>query len=149
MFLQLRVLKHENSDERYEEVLGRRGHFTLHSVVAVLSYLVFGLLPPLMYGFTFRESNNRDYKLIVFAAASLLCIIILSLGKSYTRTPPKAYMKTAMYYVGLWAMVCGVSYVAGELLELLLQKLGLFESSSSVAMTFGDFRPGKMPWASI
>ncbi|KAL8151348.1 hypothetical protein V2J09_021156 [Rumex salicifolius] len=131
----LRVLKHESSNERYEEVLGQPGHFTLHSVVAVVSYLVFGLIPPLVYGFSFRESDVRDHKLIVVASASLVCILLLALAKAHTRAPPsRAYTKTLTYYVALWVMVCGVSYAAGELLDFLLQKLGLFESTTSIGI---------------
>lgn len=144
----LRVFKQDTSNERYEEVLGRPGHFTFHSTIAVISYIVFGLMPPVIYGFTFRESDNRDYKLIAVALASLLCILLLAFGKAYARTHPRAYRKTIMYYVSLWVMVCGVSYAAGELFDFVLQKLGLFKSSSSAAMAVGEVRPLNRPWVS-
>ncbi|KAE9464681.1 hypothetical protein C3L33_03439, partial [Rhododendron williamsianum] len=49
-----------------------------------------------VYGFTFRVSDNVDYKLIAVAGASLLCIIILAIGKVYVQSQrtPKAYLKT-------------------------------------------------------
>nr|XP_027093218.1 membrane protein of ER body-like protein isoform X3 [Coffea arabica] len=75
----------ETNESRYEEQLGRKEHFFFHATLAVLSYLVFGLIPPVIYGFTFRESDDRDYKILAVAAASLLCIVILAIAKAYTR----------------------------------------------------------------
>ncbi|GMH28174.1 hypothetical protein Nepgr_030017 [Nepenthes gracilis] len=130
----LRVLKHETSVERYESQLGRIGYFPIHATFAVLSYLVFGLLPPIIYAFSFRESNNRDLKLVTLASSSLLCIILLALGKAYARSPPKYYIKTLAYYVSLGITVSGASLIIGDLVKLLMDKLGWFESSYSLIM---------------
>ncbi|KAK9724102.1 hypothetical protein RND81_05G048400 [Saponaria officinalis] len=124
----LRVLKHEHTRERYESQLGRPGHYMLHAVVAIASYLVFGLMSPIIYGFTFRKSDNKDYKIATLAVAALACITLLSVAKAYVRSPPKAYTKTVFYYVSLGVMVSGLGYVAGDVINTLLKKFGIFDS---------------------
>nr|BAM64844.1 hypothetical protein [Beta vulgaris] len=145
----LRVLRHEQATERYEDQLGRPGHYVLHAIVAILSYLVFGLLSPIIYGFSFRKSDNKDYKLATLAAASLACITILSIAKAYVRRPPKSYLKTIFYYVVMGFMVSGVGYVAGDLINMLLKKLGVFDPKAPVTM-MPVLEAGAMkgPWSS-
>ncbi|KAK3042800.1 hypothetical protein RJ639_001073 [Escallonia herrerae] len=120
--------------DRYQELLGRRSDFTLHAVIAVLSFLVFGLVPPVVYGFSFRTSDDKELKLLVVAAAALVCITVLAAGKAYVRRPPKSYFKTVVYYFTSGLMVSGVSYAVGILIKKLLEKLGLFESSLAVTL---------------
>ncbi|GFY83924.1 hypothetical protein Acr_03g0006980 [Actinidia rufa] len=105
----------EGAADRYKELLGRRENFLLHATVAVLSFLILGLLPPVVYGFSFRESDNRDFKLVTVAVASLLCIIILAIGKAYVQRPPKSYLKTIIYFVIMGFMASGISYAAGDI----------------------------------
>ncbi|XP_072995815.1 membrane protein of ER body-like protein isoform X4 [Typha latifolia] len=115
---------------RYWMLLGRRGNFRLHAIVAILSYILVGILPPLIYGFSFQKSNNREYKLIAVAAASLLCVAPLAIGKAHVY-PQKTYIKTLSYYLGLGITVAGLSYVAGVMLTRLVDKLGLVDQNSS------------------
>ncbi|XP_024995493.1 membrane protein of ER body-like protein isoform X2 [Cynara cardunculus var. scolymus] len=119
-----------SSEDRYQQLLGRRADFALHMVVCLLSYLVFGFLPPVVYGFSFRESNNRDLKLVMVAAASVICIMILAAGKAYVQN--KSYFKTIAYYVTFGFMVSGASYLFGDLIVKLLEKMGIFHSGSVV-----------------
>ncbi|KAH7853917.1 hypothetical protein Vadar_008055 [Vaccinium darrowii] len=104
--------------DRYQELLGRRENFLLHATVAVLSFLIFGLIPPVVYAFSFRVSDNVDYKLIAVAGAALLCITILATGKVYVQRPPtNAYVKTIIYYIvmGFMASVLGRRHHWGKL----------------------------------
>lgn len=116
--------------DRYGELLGQRKHFLLHATFAMLSYFVFGLTPPVIYGFTFRKSDDRDYKLIAVAAASLLCVIILAAAKAYTQRANKfsKYFKTILSYVIAAGMVSGVGYAAGHLIKRLMDDMGWFNS---------------------
>lgn len=98
-------------------------------VFAVLSYIIFGLLPPVVYGFAFRKSDNKEHKLIAVAASSLLCVSLLALGKAHVR-PQKDYIKSLFYYLGLAIPATGLSYVAGVMIDRLLRELGLFDSST-------------------
>ncbi|KAH9611312.1 hypothetical protein KSS87_023674 [Heliosperma pusillum] len=123
----LRALKHEHATEHYEAQLGRPGHYMLHAVVAIISYLVFGLMSPIIYGFSFRKSDNKDYKLATLAATAIACIALLSAAKAYVRNPPKGYIKTVFYYISLGFMVSGLGYVAGDTINMLLKKLGVFD----------------------
>ncbi|KAI3457896.1 hypothetical protein Pfo_014559 [Paulownia fortunei] len=134
--------------DRYKELLGRRQNFILHAIVAIISYLIFGLVPPVVYGFSFRKTDNKQLKLVVVAAASLLCIVILAIGRAYVRRPPKPYLKSVITFVILGLMVSGVSYAAGELVERLLEKLGLFRSSSVSNLLVPEMTPTGSAWAS-
>lgn len=118
------------SNEKYEQVLGRKGHFLFHSTFAVFSYLVFGFVAPTTYGFAFRESDDKDYKIIAVAVAGFACVLLLSIGKAYVKGADRlgSYVKTILYYVTMAISVSGVAYAAGDLIGMLLDKFGLFES---------------------
>ncbi|KAJ4776684.1 Vacuolar iron transporter (VIT) family protein [Rhynchospora pubera] len=123
-----------NEDEmgRYWALLGRKGHFGLHASVAIISYIFFGLLPPLVYAFSFRKTDNSEYKMIAVAASSLVCIAILSLGKAHVRLP-RTYFTTMLSYITIGVSASGLSYVAGLLLKQLIESLGLFDQGLSPA----------------
>lgn len=101
-------------------------------VVSLISYLVFGFLPPVVYGFSFRESNNKNFKLLTVAAASIVSIMSLAAGKAYVQSPRKSYFKTISYYVVLGFMVSGASFLFGDLIMMLLEKIDIFDSGSVV-----------------
>ncbi|XP_020277166.1 membrane protein of ER body-like protein isoform X2 [Asparagus officinalis] len=144
------------SDEqigRYWEKLGKREHFRRHAVFAILSYIIFGLLPPVIYGFAFRKSDNKEYKLIAVAASSLLCVAMLAIGKAHVR-PQKDYIKLILYYLAIAVPASGLSYVAGVMIDRLLVELGLFipnmtppSPPSSVELL--GFGSGSSSWASL
>lgn len=122
-------------ENRYQQLLGRKENFWLHANVAILSYIVFGLVPPTVYGFSFRESDDRDYKLVAVACASLLCIFFLALGKGHVTRPRRTQFKSVLTYLSIGVSVSGLSYLFGVLLERLFTKLGLFDESSAATMS--------------
>ncbi|KAL8244463.1 hypothetical protein R6Q59_010721 [Mikania micrantha] len=127
-------LKNERTrktEDRYQQLLGQRSNFPLHMVVSLLSYLIFGFLPPTVYGFSFHESNDKDLKLLMVAAASIVCIMILAAGKAYVQSPRKSYFKTIGYHVVLGFMASGVSYAFGGLIIKLLEKMDVFDEGSA------------------
>ena len=109
--------------------------------VAILSFFIFGLVPPVVYGFSFRQSDDKDLKLAAVAGASLVCIILLALGKGHFRKPHRTYFRTVLYYVAMGIMASGISYLVGQLIKKLLEQLGLFESSSAVSVSFLETIP--------
>ncbi|XP_071929238.1 membrane protein of ER body-like protein isoform X3 [Coffea arabica] len=133
--------------DRYKELLGSRENFLLHTIVVTLSFVVFGLIPPIVYGFSFLKSGNRELKLLAAAAASLLCILVLATGKEYVRRPPKSYVKTIAYYILLGFMASGISYAVGQLIKSLLEKLH-FQSNSPVFQGLSKMMPTAAEWAS-
>lgn len=152
IFHGLRELKNEQQNgqvDRYEESLGRRGRFSLHATVAVISYLLFGLVPPVTYGFSFYKSDNRDYKIAAVAAASFVCIFLLSIAKAHVQKPPKSYIKTVLHYLSIWITVTGVSYLVGELIQYIIEKLGLFESSTVTLVPLLEAGSMNRGWASF
>ncbi|XP_060204047.1 uncharacterized protein LOC132632217 isoform X2 [Lycium barbarum] len=139
----------EKHVDRYREQLGRRENFTVHAVLVVLSYIIFGLVPPVIYGFSFRHSDDKELKIVAVAAASLVCILMLSTGKAYVQRAPKPYFKTIAAYVILGFTVSGVSYAAGILFKRLLEKLGLFQPSSTVNLFLPEMPGSGAAWASL
>ncbi|KAL3615957.1 hypothetical protein CASFOL_040251 [Castilleja foliolosa] len=136
------VVETSNRDkDKYQELLGTRGHFLLHSTFAVLSFLLFGLMPPVIYGFAFRESDDKDYKILAVAAASFACILVLAIVKAYVQKLSKwsEYVKTVFYYVTMAISVSGVSYAAGDLFKMLMERLGWFEPDPTVAPTWASY----------
>ncbi|XP_044361425.1 uncharacterized protein [Triticum aestivum] len=113
--------------------LGRRSKARLHMILALLSYIVFGLLPPILYGLSFRESNDRENKMTAVAGASLACISFLALGKAHVKGAPRTYFKTLMYYLTVAVSSSGLSYVAGVLITRLLVYFGIIEQGGSAA----------------
>ncbi|KAF3685365.1 hypothetical protein T459_09752 [Capsicum annuum] len=139
----------EKHVDRYREQLGRRENFTLHAVLVVLSYIIFGLVPPVTYGFSFRKSDDKELKIVAVAAASLVCILMLATGKAYVQRAPKPYFKTISTYIILGFTVSGVSYAAGILFKRLLEKLGLFQPSSPPNLFLPEMPGTGAAWASL
>ena len=54
----------------------------------LFSHMVFGLLPPVLYGLLFGESNDREKKMMDVAGASLASIALLALGKVMATEEP-------------------------------------------------------------
>ncbi|KAJ1427953.1 vacuolar iron transporter-like protein [Sesbania bispinosa] len=135
-----------NTDARvdqYNELLGQRENFFLHAFIAILSFIVFGLVPPVVYGFSFRESDDKDFKLAAVAGASLLCITVLSIAKAHIKRPNSysTYFQTVFYYVSTGALASVLSYLAGDLVKKLIERLGWFEKpASNFALQIPGFR---------
>ncbi|TVU01216.1 hypothetical protein EJB05_53343 [Eragrostis curvula] len=131
------------NDERvghYWQQLGRRTKYRLHMVIAILSYILFGLLPPVIYGLSFRESDNRENKMMAVAAASLACIALLAIGKAHVKTT-RTYFTTLLYYLSVGFSGSGLSYVVGVLITRLLAHFGLIDQGGS-APTAAPSPPG-------
>ncbi|MED6193512.1 hypothetical protein PIB30_020124 [Stylosanthes scabra] len=104
------------------------------NVVVVLSFLIFGSVPLLVYGLQIHKNYYVGVKLAAVLVASVACIILLSIGKNYNRNTPKYYIKTVLIYVILALATSGVSYIAGDLIKNLREKLS-GPSESGVVLT--------------
>ncbi|XP_057725316.1 membrane protein of ER body 2 isoform X3 [Arachis stenosperma] len=133
-------------NDRYQELLGRRSNFLLHVVVAVLSFLIFGSIPIIVYGVLINKNYYTEVKLAAVVTASLLCVILLAIGKVYTKPQPKAYIKTASYYVTMALVVSGISYIVGNLVQDLLEKLTHSDSGFAIAMSNADTKTAWMSY---
>ncbi|XP_006656541.1 membrane protein of ER body-like protein [Oryza brachyantha] len=126
----------EEQGGHYWAQLGRRSKYRLHVAMAVLSYLLFGLLPPLIYGLSFRGGGGdvREKKMAAVAAASLACIALLAIGKAHVKTPARSrsYVKTLLYYLTIGVTASGLSYVAGVLITELLHNFGLIDQPTTL-----------------
>ncbi|KAG9157734.1 hypothetical protein Leryth_017831 [Lithospermum erythrorhizon] len=126
----LSKLKNGQQEENYREALGRKQRFLLHATIVMISYMVFGLVPPMVYGFTFHGTDDKDYKLLAVAVASLICIIFLAIGKAYIVQKAQqlhkfsTYFKHVVYYVATTAIVSGIGYVVGDQAKKILEHYG-------------------------
>ncbi|KAL8232934.1 hypothetical protein R6Q57_002712 [Mikania cordata] len=116
---------------KYKELLGQVDYFPLHVFFAILSFLVFGMVPPVAYGLSFHETNDKDYTIMVVAIASLVCVALLAIFKAYiNKCRVFEYFKTVVYHITAAVSVSGLSYVAGNMLTRLMEEYGLFDMSS-------------------
>ncbi|CAN8252174.1 unnamed protein product [Cochlearia groenlandica] len=135
----------DQEDDRYEELLGRRANFRFHVLVAVLSYILYGLIPPLVYAFSFYKTGIKNYKLMSVFSVSLVCVVLLGMIKVYVRKTSKStkpYLKTAVYYTAIVVASCGISYFVGDIVGEYIRKLGWF-SVNQVGITsiFDGIKP--------
>ncbi|XP_057822779.2 uncharacterized protein LOC131035152 isoform X8 [Cryptomeria japonica] len=112
-------LDHFHRDE-FIETIGHR--FWFNGFIATVSYLIFGSLAPITYGFSFQKSDDTLYKFLAASVVSLISIILLALGKA--RVTKKSYIKVVILYVvtGFWASIVG--FFAGKYIKKLLEKWG-------------------------
>eukprot|EP00257_Ricinus_communis_P014890 XP_015572674.1 membrane protein of ER body-like protein isoform X1 [Ricinus communis] len=135
-------------EDRYQVTLGRRENFSLHATVAIISFLIFGLVPPVIYGFSFYKSDDKDLKLAVVGSVSLVCIILLAIGKAHVQRQPKSYISTIFYFVSIGVMASGASYIVGNLIRHMVEKTGWFEPSLAVPTTVPERKPFQLGRAS-
>lgn len=94
------------------------------------------MVPPIAYGFSFHETNDKDLTLLVVAIMSLLCVSVLAICKAYiNKCTIFEYFKIVVYYITTTISVAGLSFVAGNLITRLMEEYGLFETSSSGAIS--------------
>ncbi|CAJ1974515.1 unnamed protein product, partial [Sphenostylis stenocarpa] len=127
-------LQINTQQDRYQELLGRRENFILHFLLAVLSFLIFGSVPLGVYGLLISMHNYDEVKISAVTASSVVCIILLAMAKAYTSRPPKSYVKTVLHYVALALATSGISYLAGDLVKKLLDKISGSQSGYVLAM---------------
>ncbi|KAG2263049.1 hypothetical protein Bca52824_070128 [Brassica carinata] len=118
-------------ETRYKRLLGRRENFMLHATIAILSFIITGLLPPVVYYFSFKETHNKDYKVASVFGASLICITFLALAKAHVSNPRGSYTKSVLYYAMNAVSVSGITYVAGNVVNQLLEKYGWSDGSET------------------
>ncbi|XP_010438541.1 PREDICTED: membrane protein of ER body 1-like [Camelina sativa] len=120
----------DSETDRYEEVLGRREYSRRHRLVAISSFIIFGLIPPLVYGFSFRRKmeKRQEYKVLAVYAASLLCVVLLSIAKAYA-SKRRDYLKTLFRYTTMATTASGFSQFVGYLVSQWLERSGFYDDS--------------------
>ncbi|CAN6915037.1 unnamed protein product [Brassica oleracea var. botrytis] len=121
-------------ESRYKRLLGRRENFMLHATVAILSFIITGLLPPVVYYFSFSKAHNKDYKVASVFGASLICIALLALAKAHVKNPRSSYFKSVLYYAATAVSVSGITYVVGNVVNQLIEKYGWSETPAGEMM---------------
>ncbi|XP_057822771.2 uncharacterized protein LOC131035151 [Cryptomeria japonica] len=116
---------------KFEDSVGHS--FLFNGFIAIVSYLVFGSLAPITYGFSFQNSDDTLYKFLAASLVSLISIILLALGKARVANKSynivaqeayKTYIRVVILYVvtGFWASFIG--FFAGKYIKKLLEKWG-------------------------
>ncbi|KAJ6729196.1 GLYCINE-RICH PROTEIN FAMILY [Salix viminalis] len=141
-------LKSKQRRDLYQELVGRREKSLLHATIALLSFLVFGLVPPAVYGFTFMETDDKNLKLVAVAAGCFLCISILAIGKACIKKPTKKNFRIVLCYFVTGIKAAVVSYVVGDLAKKFIEKLGWFEPGKAFPLPLAEMSSGRLAWAS-
>ncbi|RID78986.1 hypothetical protein BRARA_A01762 [Brassica rapa] len=124
-------VEEEEEEDRYVEALGRREKWWFHRLIAISSFVVFGLIPPLVYGFSFRRrvEKRQEYKTLAVYAVSLLCIVLLSVAKAYV-SKRREYVKTLFRYTSMATTASGFSTFMGYFVNQWLEKSGFYDEST-------------------
>ncbi|XP_038897301.1 membrane protein of ER body-like protein isoform X2 [Benincasa hispida] len=129
----------ENS-ERYENVFGDRKNYRLHFGVALLSFVLFGLMPPLVYCFTFCKPEDKILKVPTVTIVVVLCIALLGVAKAYIER--KTNCVEFVNIIGNCVVdALGTSVlttIGGELIENYIDKAGWFDPNKIPTL----FQPG-------
>ncbi|CAH8364020.1 unnamed protein product [Eruca vesicaria subsp. sativa] len=110
----------EKATDPYEELLGNRNNVILHCIVVVVSFIFFGVIPPLLYRFSYKITDNgRHYEAAIVIAASLVCVTSLSFAKAYAFGMDK--IKTVAVYTGIAIGGSALSLIATQYVRDLLE----------------------------
>ncbi|XP_023548919.1 uncharacterized protein LOC111807425 isoform X4 [Cucurbita pepo subsp. pepo] len=110
----------------YKEILKGKMYSLLCFIIAYLSFLFFGLVPPLVYALSSLKIRNKNLKIIAAAGASLSCTALLAVQKAHINQKPRnrlVYVKTAGVYVSVGVGAFGISYLAGYIFGHLAEEL--------------------------
>jgi hypothetical protein len=123
-FYKIQDMRKENP-ARFHETVGPR--FWINGPLAMLSFLVFGALPVLVFAFSFRELNDHDYKMAATVLASTIAVIFLGCGKVAAKMTTLSYWRTlsTLIVTGIVAAVAG--FYTGEYINKMLQKYGILD----------------------
>ena len=108
-----------------------RDHFTdvvgitigLHATIALISYVVFGVLSPLIYAFSYRQTDDRDRKFILCCGVTIATVGLLSLGKA--KVSNKGYVRTLCAYILVLVVSSIIGYLTAEHVADLLDSWGI------------------------
>ncbi|KAI5073331.1 hypothetical protein GOP47_0011344 [Adiantum capillus-veneris] len=95
----------------------------LHGTVALISYIVFGLLAPLVYAFSYRVTDDRDDKFILCCGVTIVAVTALALGKA--KVSNKRYLRTLFAYLSGGVLAAIIGYLTGEHVAELLEEWGI------------------------
>jgi hypothetical protein len=113
---------HKENPVQFKETVGQS--FLLNGCLAFFSFLVFGSLPTLTFGFSFRQSNNHDYKMVATVVVSVISVMLLGCAKVFAKVTQRSYFATlsALIMTGVVAAVAG--FYTGEYFSKLLAQFG-------------------------
>ncbi|GKD50554.1 ribonuclease H-like domain-containing protein, partial [Tanacetum coccineum] len=102
-----------NETKKYREQLGRVNYFPLHAGFAILSFIVFGMIPPV--SFLFLETSSKDLSMALVEVVSLLSVALLAIFKvsAINYKDYFQYVINLAYYLASAVSRSICSYLAG------------------------------------
>nr|PNR28953.1 hypothetical protein PHYPA_027645 [Physcomitrium patens] len=116
---------HSVSRTRFRESVGPR--FWVNGPLAMLSFLVFGPLPALAFGLSFRQSNGHDYKMAVTVVVSTVALALLGFGKVASKMTKLSYTRTVSTLIITGVVAAVVGFYSGYYISKLLESFGTFD----------------------
>ncbi|KAL2622300.1 hypothetical protein R1flu_002505 [Riccia fluitans] len=96
--------------------------YRVNGFLAAFAYLLFGLLPPVTYGFSFRDKTNRDWKMGATCFVAIVSLVLLGWAKARVTAQKPFMVITTLITTGFVAAI--TSYKVGDYVSRLLQELG-------------------------
>lgn len=112
--------------ETFRSTIGR--NLWLNGSIAILSFIIFGMAAPITFGFTFRELDDRDYKIYATCAVAIVCVVLLGSAKAYVNKLNTWTTVWVLLATGFLSAVTG--YFAGDYVTKLLKKYGFASEDS-------------------
>ncbi|KAG0555238.1 hypothetical protein KC19_12G154700 [Ceratodon purpureus] len=116
---------HKESPARFQQSVGPR--FWINGFLAMISFLFFGALPVLAFGFSFRELNDHDYKMVATVVVSTIAIIFLGCGKVAAKMTDLSYRRTLTTLISTGIVAAVAGFYTGEYISKLLEKYGILD----------------------
>ncbi|XP_022152078.1 membrane protein of ER body 1-like [Momordica charantia] len=124
----LSITRKEQKLKQGNEMLRAAVHYSFHFTVAIISFILFGAVPPFVYAFTIGDKN---LKLAIAAGVSLSCIALLAALKAHLQKLKHqaviSYIKTVASFMVFGVAAFVLSYLAGSLFGKLIEKVDWFE----------------------
>ena len=93
----------------------------------MISFLFFGLLPVLTFGFSFRQLNDHDYKMAATVLASVVAVVFLGCGKVAAKMTELSYARTLITLVSTGIVAAVAAFYTGGYISKLLAKYGILD----------------------
>lgn len=115
---QVMSLYYNNRTKFQDEV----GHGFVHGCLSFLSFLFFGALAPITYGFSFRKATSTYYKMVATCFVALVSIVLLGAANAHVKSKSTVRVISILVVTGILAVIAG--YEAGDYAVRLLDYCG-------------------------
>ncbi|CAM6086243.1 unnamed protein product [Calypogeia fissa] len=108
-----------NNFTRFQDEVGQG---FIHGLISSISFVFFGLLAPITYGFSFRNASNHYPKFAATCVVALIVIVLLGAAKAHVNK--NSYVRVISILIVTGFVACIVGYETGNVVGQVLEQLG-------------------------